>query len=199
MFHNLAEDIAFLLIKNKVLDIEQRDVYVYGIEVILLNSIIIPVFLILSLLFNTMINFWAYLIFFLPLRTFSGGYHADTSERCLILSAIMYVLSIAVTRAFPLLYQNLYWKIAGIISLLVIVIMAPLISENNPLTTTQRTRNRIVVYILLVFDLAFFILSCNYKLEIASNELVFIVFAASLLLLGKFKQYILKCEEHEMY
>lgn len=38
MFHNLAVDIAFLLIKNKIVDIQQRDVYVYGLEVILLNG-----------------------------------------------------------------------------------------------------------------------------------------------------------------
>ena len=40
MFHNLAVDIAFLLIKNKIVDIEQRDIYVYGLEVIITNNLI---------------------------------------------------------------------------------------------------------------------------------------------------------------
>ena len=193
MFRNLAEDIAFLLIKHKILDIEQRDIYIYGLEVILLNGGLV---LTISLLFGVMINFWAYLIFFLPIRIFSGGYHAKTSERCFVLSTVMYGLSIALTKFIPLLYTLWEWRIAGIVSLFVILVMAPLINENNPLSKTQRKRNRIIVYILLVLDLAFFILSCNYAWIIAANELVFIIFEAFLLLAGKISLYLTK--DHEI-
>lgn len=196
MFRNLAEDIAFLLIKHKILDIEQRDIYIYGLEVILLNGGLVLMFLTISLLFGVMINFWAYLIFFLPLRIFSGGYHAKTSERCFILSTIMYGLSIVLTKYIPLLYTLWTWRIVGIFSMLVILVMAPLINENNPLNRTQRKRNRIIVYILLVLDLAFFILSCNYAWIIAANELVFIIFDAFLLLAGKISLYLTK--DHEI-
>ena len=196
MFRNLAEDIAFLLIKHKILDIEQRDIYIYGLEVILLNGGLVLMFLTISLLFGVMINFWAYLIFFLPIRIFSGGYHAKTSERCFVLSTVMYGLSIALTKFIPLLYTLWEWRIAGIVSLFVILVMAPLINENNPLSKTQRKRNRIIVYILLVLDLAFFILSCNYVWIIAANELVFIIFEAFLLLAGKISLYLTK--DHEI-
>lgn len=196
MFRNLAEDIAFLLIKHKILDIEQRDIYIYGLEVILLNGGLVLMFLTISLLFGVMINFWAYLIFFLPIRIFSGGYHAKTSERCFVLSTVMYGLSIALTKFIPLLYTLWEWRIAGMVSLFVILVMAPLINENNPLSKTQRKRNRIIVYILLVLDLAFFILSCNYAWIIAANELVFIIFEAFLLLAGKISLYLTK--DHEI-
>ncbi len=194
MIHNLADDITFLLIKNKVLDIEQRDIYIYGLEVILLNIIIIPVFIFISLLFDSMINFWAYVIFFLPLRIFSGGYHADTSERCFCLSVLMYILSIVITNNFPMLYRNLYWEVSGVISLIVILIMSPFINENNPLNSKQKRRNSIIVYILLFFDLAIFILSYSCNLKISSNEFVFIIFEAALLLIAKSKRSILRCK-----
>jgi accessory gene regulator B len=190
MFHNLAVDIAFLLIKNKIVDIKQRDVYVYGLEVILLNGSLLIVFLITSLLCREMINFWAYLIFFLPLRIFSGGYHAKSSESCFVLSTIMYGLSIAITFFFPLLYQNWKWIIAGIISIIVILALSPMVNENNPLTQSQRKRNRIIVCILLAVDLVTFILCCYFNWQIASNVLIFIVFDALLLLMGKFSPYI---------
>ena len=44
MFHNIAEDIAFLLITHKIIDINERDVYMYGPEVILLNGSLLIVF-----------------------------------------------------------------------------------------------------------------------------------------------------------
>lgn len=190
MFHNLAVDIAFLLIKNKIVDIKQRDVYVYGLEVILLNGSLLIVFLITSLLCREMINFWAYLIFFLPLRVFSGGYHAKSSESCFVLSTIMYGLSIAITFFFPLLYQNWKWTFAGIISIIVILALSPMVNENNPLTQSQRKRNRIIVCILLTADLVVFILCCYFNWQIASNVLIFIVFDALLLLIGKFSPYL---------
>lgn len=192
MFRNLAEDIAFLLIKHKIVDIEQRDIYIYGLEVILLNGGLLILFLIISLLCSEMINFWAYLIFFLPLRIFSGGYHAKTSERCFVLSTIMYGSTIIAAKLLPLLYQDWYWRITGVISILVILVLAPLINENNPLSQTQQKRNRIIVYLLLIVDLVFFILSCNYNLKIASNELVFIILDALLLLAEKISIHLSK-------
>lgn len=190
MFRNLAEDITFLLIKNKIVDIEKRDIYIYGLEVILLNGGLLITFLIISLLCGEMMNFLAYLMFFLPMRLFSGGYHAETSERCFILSTIMFGASIAVSKLIPLLYILNMGKIVGVISVLVILVLAPLINENNPLNQTQRRRNRIILCTLLFIDLVFYILSCNYAWTIASNELIFIVMDALLLLAGKLKQGI---------
>lgn len=191
MFRNLAEDIAFLLIKHKIVDIEQRDIYIYGLEVILLNGGLLIIFLIISLLSGEMIHFAAYLIFFLPMRSFSGGYHADTSERCFILSTIMFGISIAVSKLIPLLYIFITGKIIGAVSVLVILVLAPLINENNPLNEMQRRRNRIILCTLLIFDIVFFILSCNCDWTIASNELIFIAMDALLLAAGKLKQSIL--------
>ena len=185
MFRNLAEDIAFLLIKNKIVDIEERDTYIYGIEVILLNGGLLLVFLLISLLSGAMINFWAYLMFFLPLRIFSGGYHAKTSECCFVMSTVMYGISVAVTKLLPLLYLDFYWWTAGVVSVLIIFIFAPLINANNPLNEVQKKRNRIIVYSLLIIDLVFFILCYVFNWKIATNELLFIVLDAFLLLVGK--------------
>lgn len=185
MFKNLAEDITFLLIKNKIVDIEERDIYLYGIEVILLNGGLLLMFLIISLLFGNMINFWAYLIFFLPLRIFSGGYHAKTSECCFAMSTVMYGTSVVITKFLPLLYLNFYCWIAGAVSMFIILLFTPLINANNPLNKVQKKRNRIITYFLMMIDLVFFILCCNFNWRMATNELLFVVFDALLLLIGK--------------
>ena len=196
MFKNLAEDITFLLIKNKIVDIEERDIYLYGIEVILLNGGLLLMFLITSLLFGNMINFWAYLIFFLPLRIFSGGYHAKTSECCFVMSTVMYGISVAITKFLPLLYLNFYCWIAGAVSMLIILLFAPLINANNPLNKVQKKRNRIITYFLMIIDLVFFILCCNFNWRMATNELLFAVFDALLLLIGKILHHFDEKSEH---
>ncbi|MDE6834176.1 MAG: accessory gene regulator B family protein [Ruminococcus sp.] len=185
-----------MLIKNKIVDIEERDTYIYGIEVILLNGGLLLVFLLISLLSGAMINFWAYLMFFIPLRIFSGGYHAKTSERCFVMSAVMYGISVAVTKLLPLLYLDFYWWTAGVVSVLIIFIFAPLINANNPLNEVQKKRNRIIVYSLLIIDLVFFILCYIFNWKIATNELLFIILDAFLLLVGKAVQCLDEKSEH---
>ena len=45
MFRYFAENITFVLIKNKILNIKNRNIYVYAIEVILLNMIFYPFYI----------------------------------------------------------------------------------------------------------------------------------------------------------
>ncbi len=195
MFRNLAEDIAFLLITHKIISIDERDVYMYGLEVILLNGSLLTVFLIISLLCGAMMNSLVYIKYFVPLRIFTGGYHAKTSEKCFVISTLMYGASIAAVKIFPLLYQRWEGRASGLISVLVILVMAPLINENNPLNQHQKKRNRIIAYSILVVDLVFFIFCCKNNWRIATNELVFITPTALLFLIGKVSPYLYEDNE----
>lgn len=187
MFHNLAEDITFVLIKHKILDIEQRDVYIYGLEVILLNSIVLITFMLMSFLFKEWLHYLAFLVTFVPLRIFSGGYHADTSERCFLVSVFMYGASLAAIKLIQNLSMNWFFLAAGVISVIVILVMTPLINKNNPLSVSQKNRNRITAYAILVLDLILFILCCSKHWKFASSELIFICLVAILLMIGKLK------------
>jgi len=186
MFRNLAEDIAFLLIKSKVVDIKRRNVYVYGLEVLLLNLALIGTFLIVSMLFGAYVHFWAFLIFFIPLRIFSGGYHAETSEKCFILSMIMYIASLLTIKLIPLLYKSACAIAVGVIFTAVIFIFAPLVNKNNELTARQYARNKFIVRIILFFDLVSFAFCYFLNFKIAASELVFIGMVGVLLLIAKF-------------
>ncbi len=64
MFHNFAMDIIFWLIRNKIVDVENRNIYIYALEIILLNGGLLITFLIISLLCGEIKNFFAYLMFF---------------------------------------------------------------------------------------------------------------------------------------
>jgi len=196
LFRNLAEDISFLLITHKIVKIEERDIYVYGLEVLLLNGSLLLLYLLISWLSGTMMNFLAYTMFFFPLRIFSGGYHTRKSECCFVMSTVMYGISVAVTKFLPLLYLDFYWRVAGVISVLIIFIFAPLINANNPLNEVQQKRNRIIVYFLLITDLVFFILCCIFNWKIATNELLFIILDALLLLIGKTVHCLGEKSEH---
>jgi len=185
MFRNIAEDIAFVLIKNKIIDIEQRDVYVYGLEVFILNASLIAILLGISLLFGGLLHFIAFLIFFFPLRIFAGGYHAKSSGKCLLLSVILYAVSLAIVQIVPLLYKSVYAMVAGGVFIAIIFFFSPIVNPNNKLEEQQFKRNRMVVRIMLIIDLAVFIPCYVLNFKIASSEIIFVGLVSILLLVGK--------------
>ena len=185
MFRNMAEDCVFLLIKQKILDIDQRDVYIYGTEIIFLNGSLLIVFMLMSLLFNAWEHFLAYLIIFIPLRIFMGGYHAKKSEHCFLLSIMMYGISLIFARFIQYLDMEYILKIAGIISGIIILVTTPLINDNNPLSVSQKNRNRIIVNAFLVCDLILFILLDSNYAEFTISELIFVCLNVLLLTAGK--------------
>ena len=175
----------FFLVTHKIISIDERDIYIYGAEAILLNGSLLFVFFIISLLTDEIVNFLSYLLFFVPLRIFTGGYHAETSNRCFVLSTMMYGLSVLIIKIFPLFHTFFLSKVVGIVCIGVIILFSPLINKNNPLTQKQRKRNRIISYLILILDLIAYILCYNLICTISSSVLVFVMFDSFLLIIGK--------------
>ena len=82
MFEYLTEKIVLFLVMRKVLDVDNWDVYAYSIEVILMNLILLLSILGISIIGNCLILFVGYILFYIPIRIFAGGYHAKDSSRC---------------------------------------------------------------------------------------------------------------------
>lgn len=192
MFKYLAENIAFLLIKNKILDIEDREIYVYGIETILLNAILLICMLLLSLPFGGFVHFLGFLIFFIPLRIFVGGYHAKNSETCFILSVGMYAATLLCISLQPCLYENNIAIISAAIALIILFIWAPLINPNHPLADYQIKRNKKILYGIIVFDFVLFLIFSSLHWEIASSEIIYILLVAIVFILGKIECIVVK-------
>ena len=71
-------------------DENNLDIYKYGIEITLSTILNILIILILSLIYGSFFTGIIFLLVFIPLRKFTGGYHADTYMKCNIVFAILY-------------------------------------------------------------------------------------------------------------
>lgn len=187
MFRHLAEDIAFLLIKNKILDIENRDVYVYGIEIVLLNSILLLSLFGISIIAKCLIFLIGYLLFFVPIRIFAGGYHTKHSETCFVMSMGVYTVSMPIFKYIPNLYENIYAIILFILAIVILLIWSPLRNPNHPLTNYQYKRNKKIVYGIILMYIVSFVIFLEKKSTIASSEIIFTVIVSVFLVIGKLK------------
>lgn len=80
----MIKHITDYLIKNNVISKDDQEIYDYGLFVVFFNSLSLLSIIILGMLFND-ITYSLYLIlFFVPIRTLLGGYHAKTPYTCFI-------------------------------------------------------------------------------------------------------------------
>ena len=185
MIRRLSEDIMFLMIKNKILDIQSYDIYIYAIEIILLNGSIVLTNLLISIFTGTLYHMLAFVLFFIPLRMLTGGYHCKKSRTCFVCSNIMYIASVFTAQYLEKEYANNVMQIFAIISVIVILIFSPLINPNHPLEKYQVKRSRRIVYVIIAVDFAMYAILYNNYITIASSELIFIILVALLLILGR--------------
>lgn len=187
MFRYIAESLVFWLIKYKKVDIEDRDIYIYGLEVILLNGLLLIFFELMSICFNMTIHFYGFLIFFIPLRMFAGGYHAKYSETCFILSNIMYLITLIIVKNYMYLYRYTGSTIAMLIALIIICAWSPIKNSNRPLAEYQYKRNRRITFGICTVEFVLFILFSRFDFKITSSAVIFVLLNCVVFLIGKMK------------
>lgn len=182
MFKNIADDIAFVLVRDRIVESEKRDFYRYGAESLLLNLSIVIIALIITFITNTWMHFLIFMLMFVPLRIYAGGYHAKTSRVCMITSTVLYIVTVGIIKFIPELYKSKVALIAIADIVILIFIKAPIINKNNILDKKSFKRNRIISRILISLDSIIFITLALLKINAASSVMIFIILIGFLMI-----------------
>ena len=92
MIKIIANWILNLVCKNCDIPNDLREAYQYGIGITISSIFNILLILLTSLLFRDVLSGVIFLLCFISLRTYSGGYHATTYLRCSIVFLLTYIL-----------------------------------------------------------------------------------------------------------
>lgn len=140
MFHEYSQILADKLIDLTVIPQEQKNVYAYGLE--LLVSTVAGVFslIVVSALFELPLLWLPYLAGFIPLRLTGGGYHAKSHWQCILTFTTAYILGL-------ILVKNVYLPpitvaILSLSALIITFTFSPVEACNKSLTTERKKRNR---------------------------------------------------------
>lgn len=182
MFKRLAENICYLLVRYKIVDIKEIAIYIYGLEVVLLNTSIALIMIVISLLMQNLIYLIVFALFFIPLRIFAGGWHAKSSGVCFLFSNIMYFISLLLYEHYSDLYQNPAIVLMSLLAIAFIIVFAPIVSNNHPLTSKKQKRNKIITALIGIFDCIMLILLCKLNVKIASAGMISVLLVALLIL-----------------
>lgn len=143
------------LIIKKIISESEKDLYIYGYQISLSTLSVLISILSLSLVLNIKYGF-LFLLFFFPIRLFTGGYHACSYFRCFICTNTFFLLTTLIAILLLRLPITIIYFI-GCISLLYIWKSEPILHPNNPLTIEEVESNK--KYARIIIFLEFFLLT----------------------------------------
>lgn len=168
MLEFVSEKAADWLIAKGAAKQEDRDVYVYGLELSFSTLFAIFLILMLALIFSHILYGVVYLLFMFPIRLFCGGYHAKTYLNCNLCTNFLFLTALAIALLTPVwLYLPLTLTIV-LISGLYVYRNAPIENENHPLTEKKVQKNRRIARILIVTQCSLIVLGSFLFPQIAS-------------------------------
>ena len=140
MFFGVIDNIVGIWEENRIIEKDDRDVYVYGLDIFMstiLNALsVITTAALCGKLKETLVL----LCVVCPLQAFCGGYHADTHLRCFL---IMFIGWWAVMPLINFITPGTAMAIA-LISIVVIYIFAPVPHANAPMGEKRRRKMRML-------------------------------------------------------
>ena len=142
MLYKLAQDISFYLIANKIIDIEDRDIYIYGLELLISTLLTSISILILGFFIGEFISALVYLLVYFLLKSYTGGYHAKHYYECYIYSILFYIILVIIKNVTLAVYQPIFGLLSLIFSVIIIFEFAPVENKNNPKIKEEIIKNK---------------------------------------------------------
>lgn len=154
MFYQASQRIAKKLVQNSTISSENKAIYQYGIQQGFTIGLNILTTFVIGLVFQMVIESFLFLAVYIPLRSFAGGAHAKTANRCYVYSTIMIIATLLVIKFFP--FGIFICSCLSLISGVIIFLLAPIETTNKKLDESEKRvykkRARIILVIELVIQ-----------------------------------------------
>ena len=160
---------------------EKLEIIEYGLErgkkELLFLGFVLLVGLILGIFWQGII-FW---LTFCAIRRYAGGYHADTEQRCMIISASVIIIVFLIIRCWTV--EIWITILLQVICYGIIMILSPVSNKNRILDETEQKRFRknthLIATIVMIFSLLLCLADCLYI--VVPIAMAYIVLAVALL------------------
>lgn len=136
MLNKWAERITNRLLKKQIIEQESVDIYKYGVYQLLTNLMNAITTILLGLVFGEVLISIIFVLAFMVLRIYAGGYHASTAFRCYLLTVGAITLTLLATKYIELPTGAIL--VLLILSSSTIVMLAPVENRNKGLDNIEQ-------------------------------------------------------------
>lgn len=143
MFKNLADETAILLIAHNLVAEEKREAYTYGLELFFEKIFFYLIIFLISLLAKTFLFSALFVFSYKMLRQYTGGFHCKTAEMCLVVSVLIYLITMLLY-LLNLDSVEFVLAISSLVSTIIIFIFSPRENINRPLESDEKRKYWII-------------------------------------------------------
>lgn len=169
MQHYLSESIADFLLYQKIINTQEKEIYVYGIQLVISSVINLLICIIISLLLDEFVNGILFFILFSSLRRFTGGFHCKTFIMCNMVFSGIVTLVLLINRLFGTVFgEPALFVVTILFCLTCILLFSPVYNKNKELTSIEIRKFKIISIVVYIIHLSFYLIAffLNYKLNI---------------------------------
>lgn len=145
------------LVKKAGLPSEDREIYYYGLDLMLFSAINIISLTLLGLLAGKVAETLILLVLFGLMQTQGGGYHAATHFRCFLGMLLMWCITIYLLQMSQALGE-LFFTALGIAGTIAVFILAPIQHPNAPASREKLSRAHKIIRSLCIGLLGSFLI-----------------------------------------
>lgn len=138
MIARLADRLVGSQLKNKRIPEADAAIYRYGYILMMETMINILISVFIGIVFHALREVIWFLLIFVPLRSYAGGYHMDRAWKCIIATNVM-IAGVTLTAVYALhTVPLLVWFAAEAVSCIVICALAPIDTKAKPLDDGEK-------------------------------------------------------------
>ena len=161
MYTGVSEKIVNIIIKSELVNESKKEIYVYGIEVLISTIVYMIIFTIIGIVSNTLLYSYVFFLGFYIIRSGCGGVHAKTYYMCHMAFALNHILFIIFHYYFSQSAKEIFTAIIPIYTVISTFIFAPVDNNSKKFTPKEyvyfKTKSRIIaVIIFFVFEILYF-------------------------------------------
>ena len=120
-----------------------QDFYRYGIEISISSLLNIVLVVIAGILIHHIIESIVFLSLFILIRSFTGGYHADTYFRCNLLMCITFILTVLANCMFSNKLSLSIIIVLICVTELIVSVLCPIENKNKPIDDSKKIKLKI--------------------------------------------------------
>lgn len=150
MISHISELILQYLLKSNVINDsnDEKEYYRYGIEITVSSLLNVILIIFIGILFQSVIESIIFLIFFMLIRQFTGGFHADTYFKCNFSFCISFI-SVLIMYHFSEGKITVWFSILiSILCVAIILLKCPIENINKPIPEHKRKFHKCLAGIL---------------------------------------------------
>lgn len=152
MIKKLSAYILQYILNNEVIENtnDEREYYQYGIEITISSILNIVLILGIGLITRNFVESLIFLLLFIPIRQFTGGFHANTYFKCNLFFCLLFS-SVIILYRFTGSVLNVYLSILiTFICVLLILAKCPIENKNKPIPKERRNFHKTMAALLSI-------------------------------------------------